>query len=148
MTQGNDFEDDQHVIVNQQGVLAGGAFDEVEKVREKPTRLGYEFQCTCNGCARPAKILIPWDELITASAGAIPLDQAQNRPWSMQNTKEGAFMFPAAFCPCGVQYPIAFTPDKAARMVDKGINMRALDPQQVHQQVLFVKQQMQGYQRR
>lgn len=144
------FDDDQEEINKNQGVLGGAAFDEVERIKEKPSGAeGYEFSCLCNQCATAAKITIPWSEIITCMGGAVPLNPDNQQPWTMdRDGNGGVFLRPSVFCKrCGTQFPIVMYPQKAAKFVSVGVSMRVLNPQQVEQQLASVRQHMQAYRR-
>lgn len=139
------FQYDEEVISGTQGVLGGGAWDAVEKVKAQPTgdRRGYEFVLTCQHCSRACKVSIPWDELATGGAGAIPVDGTSRQPW----VSHGGVMYPSAFCPCGEMLQIKLTPDKCQGYVMVGVKMGSIDQNWLQQHQAHVRQQLQAYRR-
>lgn len=142
----NHFEFDGDVIDSTQGVLGGGAWDAVEKVKATPSKdqKGYDFVLTCQHCARMCKVDIPWEELVTGAAGALPMDRETRQPW----IAHGGVMYPPAHCPGdGQMLQIKLTPDKCAGYVMVGIKMGSLQEAWVTQHQAHVRQQLAAYRR-
>lgn len=133
------FSDVEHDINIARGVLDGDAYRDQERVIERLSddHRGFDFQCKCQNCGKPAVVSIYWPELVVAGMGVLPLDMNSNQPWAAHQ----GFMYPPVRCGCGSMLPVPITPDKANRFIETGVKMQCLSAQQVGQMRQSVQQQ-------
>ncbi len=140
------FQHDEDVIAGTQGVLGGGAWEQVEKVKAKPSgdRSGYNFLLSCQHCARPWSVGIGWEELATCAAGAVPVNNDNRQPW----VAHGGMLYPSVYCSgCGQMLQIPLNPDKCAGYVTVGLKMGSVNPDWLRQHQAHVQQQLAAYRR-
>jgi hypothetical protein len=127
------FRDVEKQLSRNQGVLAGDAWSDQERIDNQVNseRLGWDFTCRCQTCGRPVKITVVWGELIVASCGLVPQDADSGQPWVFHQ----GFLYPPITCGCGKEIHVPMTPDMASRFIATGVQMQILNPQQVaHEQ--------------
>lgn len=126
------FRDVERQLAKSQGVLAGDAWSDQERVDDaiNPDKVGWDFMLRCQTCGRLVKVTTVWGELIVASVGLIPQDADSGQAWIYHQ----GFMYPPITCGCGKDIHVPLTPDKAQRFLKVGIDQRILDANWVEQQ--------------
>lgn len=145
----DDFADEETLIAGQQGVLAGDGFQNIETIQSKLTpgqnghpSPGYTFELHCIQCATKNGVSVSWAELVDLSAGAIPMDPDQRRPWIFNDGKATP---PCACGRCRKQLFVYMTPDEAQRYVRTGIQIGAVSEPAVMQRIGAIRQQQAAY---
>lgn len=145
-----DFQNDEDVIDNAQGVLGGDGFREFESIKEKMTKnptaggppLGYTFMLHCLGCSNQNAVSISWLELVDLAGGAVPLDPDSRRPWLFH---QGKATPPISCGHCAKQIFLYMTPDQCQRYVRAGIQVGGVDQNYVMQRTQQIRQQAAAY---
>jgi hypothetical protein len=135
---GNDFSDVEELLARNQGMLAGEAFGELERIKEKPNPQDrtIDFTCTCLHCSQPMMVKIPvYEEMVPAMLGVAPRDAHTGIPWGVHQ----GVMYPPIRCgACQQAVAIPVTPDKAARFVNSMVSVGALTRPQVDHRIAEV----------
>lgn len=148
----DDFQNDQEVIDNAQGVLGGDGFREFETIKEKMTPgqgtqppSGYTFILHCLNCSNNNAVSIGWVELVDVAGGAVPVDPDTGHRWRFNAGKAT----PQIWCAhCRKEIFVYLTPDQCQRYVRAGIQAGALDQTYVAQRTQAIRQQMAAYAQR
>lgn len=104
-----------------------------------------EFKC--GRCGIPINIVISWDELIVAAAGAIPSDPSSGAPWAQvrDSTQGKIFLIPPVVCRCGAPCERAgIERVEAATLQQRGLQKGVLNPAQVQARTQQVQQVLQA----
>jgi len=151
----DDFQNDQDVIDNAQGVLSGEGFKDFETIQEKMTpgqnggpSPGYTFSIHCIGCANKNAISVSWGEIVDLAAGTVPVDPDSRRPWIYTAVPGGGGKTtpPIACGHCAKQIFLYMTPDQCHRYVRAGIQAGAISEAQVAQRIQQIRQHQAAYQ--
>jgi len=145
----DDFQNDQEVIDNAQGVLAGDGFRDFETIREKMTPgqngqppPGYTFTLHCLGCANQNAVSVSWLELVDLAAGAVPIDPDSRRPWIFH---QGKTTPPITCGHCAKQIYLYMTPDQCQRYVKAGVQAGGVSEAYIAQRVQQIRQHQAAY---
>lgn len=146
----DEFQGEEHLIHNKQGVLGGEGFDEFETITAKQIpgqngapSPGYVFTLHCLSCSYQQGVQIGWTELVDLSAGALPTDPDNGQRWTFNGGKAS----PPCNCQkCGKTLYVYMTPDEAQRYVRTGVQTGAVNEAGVIHRVQQVRQQLAAYQ--